>query len=397
VDFIFWGIVLIPVAISLFCKFALRWDISWLEWGAQVVIGLACLSMIWAMGRYSAASDVEIVNGAVISKNAWRFSCPEDTSNPCRNSYQCHPYEVCTSSTDSKGNTTQSCTTHYHTCYDYPWEQNWYVNNNMPVNQSIEIDRVDRQGAVEPPRYTQARIGDPTSAQHGYKNWVKASVGTLYSQDKRSNETYAALIPGYPLKVYDYYNVDRVITPTKLKLANEDAWNYELAKAVSTLGPQKQMNLVVVIAEGVGRDYAYGLRRGWEGFKKNDAVIVIGTRNGAIEWAEVMSWSKNKLFEVELRNAISVDMQGQAINSVDPAQFFAKVRDVGMRNFERRPMAEFEYLKGSIPPPAWLSWVCAIVAIVLGIGTSYVFNRVDLDAALFSRLRGNRFNNRYRF
>lgn len=33
-------IVLIPVAISLAAKFLLRWDISWLEFAAQVLIGL---------------------------------------------------------------------------------------------------------------------------------------------------------------------------------------------------------------------------------------------------------------------------------------------------------------------------------------------------------------------
>lgn len=398
-DFVFWGIVLIPVVISLFCKFALRWEISWLEWGAQVVIGLACLSLIWAGGRYSATADTEIVNGAVTAKDVWRFSCPINTGNPCRNGYSCNcvqvPYEC--GSSDSKGNyQSRTCyRTECDTCYKYDWEQNWYVHNNMPVSNKLEIDRVDEQGAREPPRYSRVNIGDPTSAQHSYQNWVKASVGTLYSEDKGKDDIYAQIIGTYPTKVYDYYMVDRVLTPN-FKLRNEAAWNRELAKAVSTLGPQKQMNLVVVIAENVPRDYAYGLRRSWEGFKKNDAVIIIGTRGGAIQWAEVMSWSKNELFNVELRNKISVDMRGQDINAVDPALFFSMVHDVGMRNFERRPMAEFEYLKGSIPPPLWLMIACAIAAVLLGLGTSYIFNRVDLDDALLSRFRGNSRFNRFR-
>lgn len=394
-DFALFGIILIPVAISLFCKFALRWGISWLEWGAQVLIGCICLTLIWGIGRYSAADDVEIVNGAVTGKHAWKFSCPTNTSNPCRNSYSCNCHQVCTSSTDSKGNTTQSCTTHCDTCYVYPWEQNWYVKNNMPVNSEIEIDRVDRQGKRMPDRYREVRVGDPTSATHRYKNWVKASVGSLYSNDERASETYAALMSKYPNKVYDYYRVDRIVTPTKFKLVNEDAWNEELSKALSTLGPTRQMNMVVVIVEGVPREFAYGLRRHWEGFKKNDAVIVIGTRNGAIEWAEVMSWSKNELFNVQLRNAISVDMQGVAVNAINPATFFAQVKDISQRNFVRRSMKEFEYLKGSIPPPTWLMWTAIIAAIVLGIGTSFIFNRVDLDAAIFNR--GTRFNHFNRF
>ncbi len=382
-DFILFGIILIPVVISLICKFGLRWEISWLEWGAQVLIGVLCLTLIWAMGRYSAADDTEIVNGAVTGKHAWKFSCPTNTSNPCRNGYSCNFREVCSGSGKDR-----SCHMEHDTCYTYSWEQNWYVDNNMPVSKSIEIDRVDRQGRNMPDRYDEARIGDPTAAPHHYKNWVKASVGSLYSKDESAVETYAPLMTPYPNKFYDYYNIDRIITPTKFKLANEAAWNRELAKILSKLGPSRQMNIVVVIADGVPREYAYGLRRHWDGFKKNDAAIIIGTQNGAIQWAEVMSWSKNELFNVELRNAISVDMQGVAINSVDPAVFFAKVADVSQRNFVRRPMKEFEYLKGSIPPPTWLIWVSIVVAIVLGIGTSYVFNRVDLDASV---LGGRRF------
>ena len=56
---------------------------------------------------------------------------------------------------------------------------------------------------------------------------------------------------------------------------------------------------------------------------------------------------------------------------------------------------EFEYLKGDIPPPTWLRWTSVILAILLGVGTSYFFHNFDLDEVCrqqFSRNRSNRFN-----
>jgi len=379
-DPILFGIILIPVVISLFCKFVLRFDISWLEWLAGLLIGIACLSLIWAVGRYSAAGDTEILNGTVQSKNVWRFSCPTNTSNPCTNGYTCHSHQVCSGTGKDR-----SCHEEHDTCYVYDWEQNWQVKTNVPTLPEVDIRRVDDQGAVEPQRWSAVRVGDPASAPHSYKNWVKASVNSLFKEDKGKDETYKSLVPSYPSRINDYYNINRIVTPN-YQLANKADWNTELSRILSTLGPSHQMNMVVVVANNVPRDYAYGVRRSWQGFKKNDAILVIGLQNGKIEWSEVMSWSKNSIFNIELRNMVT-DMRGTDINAVNPADFFAKVQAISAKDFVRRPMKEFEYLKGDIPPPMWLIVVATILAVVLGVGSSMVFNNVDLDAAIFNRRR----------
>jgi hypothetical protein len=378
------GIILIPVAISLFCKYALRFEISWLEFAAQLVIGFCVFSLIWAVGRYSAAGDTEILNGTVQSKNAWRFSCPTNTSNPCRNGYSCHSHQVC-STVGSGKDAHESCHEEHDTCYEYDWEQNWYVKSNVPTASEIEIKRVDAQGAYMPPRYDKVQVGDPVSGTHAYKNWVKASVNSLFKEDAGKDETYKALMKPYPIGIVDYYNIDRIVTPN-FPLANKQAWNWELSKMLGKLGPSRQMNMVVVIANNVPRDYAYGVRRSWQGFKKNDAIIVIGLQNGKVSWGETMSWSKNSIFNIEMRNMVT-DLQGTDINAVNPATFFANVQTISTKDFVRRPMKEFEYLKGDIPPPVWLIVLSVILAILFGVGTSVLFNNVDLDAAIFSGRR----------
>lgn len=370
-DPVFIGILLIPMVISLVLKLAAKWDISWAEYGIQFVIGLVCLGIIWGVGNGVSSSDREVLNGQVVGKHEWKFYCPTNTSNPCRNGYSCNFRQVCTGTGKDR-----SCRTEHDTCYTYPWEKNWYVDTNLPNAKSIEIDRVDRQGREEPQRYSIARVGDPASSTHGYKNWVKASANTLFKDDGASMETHKALLGDYPLEIIDYYRIDRIITPN-YRLANERVWNDQLSYILRSLGPSKQMNIVVVVVNNVGRDYAFGLRRHWQGFKKNDAVIVIGLRSGTIEWAETMSWSKDSIFNIDMRNMIE-DRRGTPIEEIDPAEFMNKVQTIAMKDFVRRPMKEFEYLKGDIPPPGWLIILSIVFAVGLGVGTSVLFHRIDI-------------------
>lgn len=314
--------------------------------------------------------DTEILNGSVTGKHAWQFSCHTNTFNPCRNGYTCHVRTVCTGSGKDR-----SCHTESDTCYVYPWEKNWYVDTNLP-NKSVEIARIDSQGRFEPNRYHSVNVGDPASQPHSYKNWLRAASSTLYRDDLAKETANQSLLPEYPLKIVDYYRIDRIITPNSI-LKNEKAWNDEMSKILATLGPKKQMNMVVVIVDGAQKDYPFGLRSYWKGFKKNDAIVVIGTKQGVISWAEVMSWSKAPIFDFKMRS-ILLDYQGKNVNDVDPTELFSKVYTVSNENFVRRPMSDFEYLKGDIPPPSWLVWLSTIIAIIFGIGTSILFQKIDI-------------------
>lgn len=377
-----WALCLIPLLIPLCAKYFLSLDISWKEYAVQAVSGVLIVCMIWAIGNMTANSDREILNGAVTGKEAWKFSCPTNTSNPCRNGYDCNCHEVCSTSTDSKGNQTKSCHTECDTCYEYRWEQNWYVNSNL--QSRIEIDRVDEQGALQPDRWSSVIKGDPVSITGSYKNWVKASSKSLFKEDPVADERFAKIIPEYPIEIYDYYRINRVLTPN-VKLANISVWNEELSKVLSIRGPERQLNTVVVIVKGVDRSYANAVRRSWHGFKKNDAVLFIGLDGqNRVAWGETMSWSKAEIFNVEARDYIQ-RYTGTAITDIEPKLFFNGYSQIA-KSFVRRPMKEFEYLKGDIPPPNWLIWVAAIFALAFSGGTSYIFHRNNpFDTTSFGR------------
>lgn len=384
-DPIFFAIAIIPFAIPLLAKFVLRLEISWLEWAVQAALVFFLVWGIWALGRASVGGDVEVWNGAVTRKEAVTFRCPTNTMNPCKNGYDCNCYDVCTPTTDAKGNVTgQSCTTYCDTCYRYPWERDWKVHNTL--RSPYEISRIDAQGANEPPRWTAVQVGEGVSITKPFKNWLGAASDSLFREAAPSAEGYAELLPDYPSKVIDYYRVDRVITPN-VRLANEAQWNLELGKALGVVGPKKEVNAIYVFVDS-DRAYAPALRYHWKGFKQNDAVVVIGVRAGTIEWAEVMSWSKNALFDVEMRNWLET-YKGLPITALDPRTAANALVAYSMKSFERRPMEEFEYLKDDIPVPGWLIWTASILALLLSAGATYLFHRVDLDDEIFHQGRAS--------
>lgn len=139
-------ISLIPTAIALIAAFGLKLDISLKELAIQIVGGFLVLGAVWVIGLNLSSLDKEVWNGRVIDKTVWKFSCHTNTSNPCTNGYSCHFHEVCSGSRKNK-----SCHTEHDTCYVYPWEQNWYVKSDL--NSKQKIDRIDAQGALQPPRW----------------------------------------------------------------------------------------------------------------------------------------------------------------------------------------------------------------------------------------------------
>lgn len=386
-DPIFFGLVLIPIVIPLVAKFILRWDISWLEWGVIAVVCTLLLAGLWWGTKLSAAGDREVWNGAITSKVIDRERCYTNmAARVCRNSYDCNCYTVCTPTTDSKGNVTgQSCTEYCDTCYRYAWEQDFDANSTLG---RYTISRVDSQGRNTPPRWTRIKVGDPVSKTSAYDNWVAASAGTVFRDSKAQAERFEALMPVYPIAIFDYYRIDRIVTPN-VRLANEAQWNAELSKMLSTVGPRRQMNMIVVFVNAP-REYATGLRYHWKGFKKNDAVVVVGVQGGLVTWSQTMSWSKNASFDIEMRQLFDPYI-GQPIANLNPALVMPAAGAIAQRSFVRRTMEEFEYLKADIPPPVWLIWTEIILGLLLGGGASYLFHRVDLDAAIFNRRQSRRY------
>ena len=362
----FWVLIAVPF-IAPFCARAFwKKEITWTEMGIQFVVVCAIVSGIYFGGRYSETSDMEVWNGQIIGKSMVRVSC--------RHSYQCNCYQSCSGSGSSR-----SCTRICSTCYDHSYDNDWRVYTEGVKGKYFNIHRSDRQGLKTPPRWTQVEIGDSIAQTNGYTNWVKGAKDSLFHDETNLAETYKDQIPEYPLNVYDYHRLDRVLD-VGVDIPDLKAWNDDLSEELKMIGPNKQANIVVVMVNDPSENYAHALKNAWLGGKKNDIVVVVGvTEWPKVAWAHVFSWSKLDMVNVSLRDSI-LDMK-----VLDRVKFMEVVRLNVFENYMRRPMKEFEYLKDEIDPPTWVIVTGLILGIGLSAGLTWWFGQVDIN--LFGRKR----------
>jgi hypothetical protein len=309
--------------------------------GAQAAVaGAAC-----GITYYAATYDNEVWNGRVSDKKR--------VTVPCSHSYSCN----CT--TDSEGNTT--CDTCYEHWCDYDWMV--YTTNG----ESIEINRVDRQGEDEPSRWTVTKMGEPTAVRHHYTNYIKAAPDTLFRR-AAEYEKYKGTVPTYPIKVYDYWHLDRVIADG-VALADVRQWNEAFSQLNAELGARKQANVVFVIVRDRAPEWFYALEHSWLGGKKNDVIVVVSADpKGSISWVSVMAWTKNEMVKVRLRDDL------QALGNIDKlAEVLKIVHEDVSQFYVRRSMDEFKYLRACITPSTTAWVVSLIVAVLIAIGLGILF------------------------
>lgn len=308
-----------------------------------VVAGISCGVVYW-----SNTDDVEIHNGRVAQKTREEVSCSH--------SYSCNCREVCSGSGKD-----QSCYTHCDTCYYHSYDVDWNVQTTN--NERLEIERVDWQGLTQPPRWTSTVVGEPTSLQHSYVNYIKASPDTLF-RHQGLIEKYQSSIPGYPIGVYDYYRLDRLVQ-VNVNVPDASLWNSDLSQLNGNLGSQKQVNAVVVLVKDQPREYFYALEQAWIGAKKNDVVLVISVSGDTtIQWADIMAWTDNALFKVKLRDDVL------EIGSLNREAIIKALSGNITTLYKRKHMRDFQYLQASITPTTG-QWLAALIFGILAcIGTS---------------------------
>jgi len=336
-----------------------------------LVASCAIVGLAFAISHGSATSDTEIWNGQITAK--------ERKHGEYTRSYECNCTETC-----SGTGSTRSCTKTCMTCYEDHYTVHWYAHSTLGTFTIDSLDRTSRSvyQTPDPQRYTIIRQGEPCSKTNTYTNYVQAVPETLF---KPSGETlrqrFAKLIPAYPDQVYDYYRINRFLTPG-YSTPDAKLWNDSLSELLKERGPRKQVNTVVVIAKTADPNYVHALRDAWEGANKNDVVLVIGSAEWpTIDFVEVISWTKKELFKIQLRDEVLAlgTIQRQPILDV-----LAKQIDT---TFERRRMREFEYLQAEIDPPSWLLVILALLMAV-GAFAIVVFSRpAPRSATAFDRVR----------
>jgi len=324
------------------------------EFAIQNVAQLILLSSVVLFSGFGDSSDTEIWNGRVTKKYSERVSC--------EHSYSCN----CRTVSCGKDCSTTVCDT----CYEHFYDVDWVVKTTN--NERIEINRVNRQGTQEPPRFTSAKIGEPTSVTHYYTNYIKASPDSLFRKQGLV-EKYSASIPPYP-KVFDYYKTNRTYSINGASIPELAFWDNDLTEMNSDLGAAKKINIITVITKDLPDEYFYALEQAWIGSKQNDFVVVINVdASGTITWVNVMAFTTNKLAEIVVRNSIL------KIGKLDRVAIMASIRKGVQENFIKRQMSDFEYLKNSTTPSKgmWLFSMIFGLILSIGIGIFLMNNNYD--------------------
>lgn len=166
-DKIVWSIVFV-VACCLLVRLVFMKTITWLETAA--IIGL--LSVIVCLGYvltfWSATDDTLILNGQVIGK--------ERNQVNCEHAYRCNCRQSCSDKTCS-----QVC----NTCFEHRNDWDWDVQSTVGV---FTINRIDKRGSQEPPRWTEVKLGEPAANTYSYTNYLKAAPNSLFNMKLAEQE-----------------------------------------------------------------------------------------------------------------------------------------------------------------------------------------------------------------
>ena len=310
--------------------------------GLYVLISSIAIAATFFISGSAATSDVEIWNGQVTAKERLHGSYQRPYDCNCRTVTSCSG-----SGADRRCTSDRQCDT----CWEDRYTVTWNCSTTVGKFTIEHLDRGSRAvyASPNPPRWMEINVGDPASKTNTYTNYVQAVPESLFKPAAATlKERFSSLIPAYPDQVFDFYKIDRFLTPG-YSSPDAPAWNAAISEMLKVRGPSKQVNAVVVVAKTSDPDYVHALRDAWQGANKNDVVLVIGSAAWPkIDFVEVISWTKNELFKVQLRDTV---MGIGTIQREPILNALAKQIDT---NFERRRMREFEYLQAEIDPPGWL-------------------------------------------
>lgn len=368
VNHLIFFLLLVPLALSLASYPILRKPMGpqnavvFSAIGFFVGVLIICAAVYGGKG-YKLA-DTEVWNGEITGKER------------IHDTYE-QPYS-CNCSRDSNGN--ESC----QTCYETHYTVEWKAYSNLEDFQIDKLDRTSRRvyQSPDPEFYKGIQNGDPVAVTRMYKNYIKAVPETiLRPRAENLKEKFTGSIPEYPMNIYNFYNVDRVL-PVGVSIPDLRDWNKLLAQKLKVLGPKHQANIVIVVTKIEDPNYFYALQDAWINGKKNDIVVVIGAPEFPKQaaWVNIMALTTTDLFQVQLRDALMEipELTATAVINVIDEQ----VRT----NFQRKRMREFEYLDAQIDPPTWLV-VTAILLNIVAYAGFWIYAHVSGANNVFTRGR----------
>lgn len=351
-----------------------RPKITLMESLAQAGIATVVAALVVVCIYYKDMGDTAVINGQITDKKQVRVSCSH--------SYECNCYY--TTSCSGSG-TSRSCSTtkHCSTCYEHSNDWDWDVFSTVG---NFSIDRIDRQGKREPPRWTLVQIGEPAANTVSYLNYVKAAPQSLFAMNQLEDDKvkFAGMFPQYP-QIYDYYRINRIMQ-IGVQYPQAQKLNDNLNMALRSMGAAKQVNINVIFVKTTDTQYRYALERAWLGGKKNDVTVMIGMDStGAFSWVDTMTFGKNagnELTAVVMRDRIKALAAAQQFGNADllSNEIVATIN----KEFHRKEMKDYEYLKDDYSPSQTaIIWFIIIQMVVL-VGTTIFFYHFELERGAFA-------------
>lgn len=362
---------IIPVLMWIgFAKIYFKHEFTLTEMGFQAVVSIFIISGLFALGSHSQTSDTMLVNGVVTELNPRKETCKIGWSD-----YQdsfCTEYRIRSvrdGQTCSTINGKRSCTPKYKTQYNYiySWEQRYFVKTD--INETHEIKREDRQGAVTPKRFSEINIGDPVTKSVSYTNYIRGASSSLFNE-----QLPADVLPplSYP-KVRDYYKANRVIfTGTETNSKFQQEWNEELAIVNSNV--RKTGANIILVVTGYDRSFSEKLAQAWEAHNINDVIVMIGVSDENISWVDVRSWSSNEMVNVTIRDEL-LDLK-----TLDKDKINSILENAVTEYYSGRDMSEFEYLADDIPPPWWAMALAIFILFVFSPAVTWLLSNNQIKS-----------------
>lgn len=347
----------VPVILGLLSLAFSKGRITLKEFLVMEAAVAVVLTLGYFIARYQSTSDREVWNSKIVEKARNIVSCSH--------SYPCNCYESCSS--DGKGN--QSCTTICQTCYEHSFDVDWDVYTSS--RERINISRIDSQGLDQPPRWTQAYVGEPVTTAHGYTNYILANPDSILRRTG-ATDRFKQWIPQYPLNIYDYYRCNKFLSVGYTE-PGDGFWQHLLSDINGDLGPTKQVNVIVVAVKNADPAYEYALSEAWIGGKKNDVIVLLGVPDyPKIGWARILSWSTAADLKVDLRDQI---LQIGTMEKRD--EIAAAIRENVQAKFKRRHMKDFEYLIAGAQPGTTGTIVLFVLGSAMCLVLAVFFYRED--------------------